>query len=141
MSQSAAKNSTSSERGKPANFRKQSSLQNWRSVTRFAEIATVSGRIGVACVDLDSVLLHHNPEDGTSRLGRPLSLGRKLTHFLKHKGFRVVVLTSRRGRYKHGMIHQHLASLGFMVDHVTNVKPPADLYADDKAVRVEKNWR
>lgn len=87
------------------------------------------------------MLLHHNSEDGTSRLGRPLSLGRKLTLLLKRKGFRVVVLTSRRGRYKHGMIHQHLESLGFTVDHVTNVKPPADMYVDDKAVRVEKNWK
>lgn len=27
------------------------------------------------------------------------------------------------------------------VDEVTNVKPPADVYFDDKAVRVPKNWR
>lgn len=131
----------SSDQGKRGNSAKLNSSQNWRSVIAHAGIATVTGRIGVACVDLDSVLLHHNPEDGTSHLGRPLSLGRKLTHFLKHKGFRVVVLTSRRGRYKHGMIHQHLVSLGFMVDHVTNIKPPADCYIDDKAVRVPKNWK
>jgi hypothetical protein len=38
------------------------------------------------------------------------------------------------------MIHQYLLSNGFAVDRVTNVKPAADAYFDDKAVRVEKNW-
>lgn len=141
MTRSAAKNSTSSDRAKPANSPKRSSEQNWRSVIRDAETAIASKRTGVACVDLDSVLLFHNPEDGISRLGRPLSLGRKLTWFLKHKGFRVVVLTSRPGRYRHGQIHQYLASHDFAVDHVTNVKPAADCYLDDKGIRVPKNWR
>ena len=139
MSQNAAKNSTSSEHGKPENSMKQLCGANWQSVIRF--VATVTPIAGIACVDLDSVLLFHNPEDGTSRLGRPLSLGRKLTHLFQRKGFKVVVLTSRKGRYQHGMIHQYLASHDFAVHRVTNVKPPADVYVDDKAFRVPKNWR
>lgn len=118
---------------------KQRSAENWRNVTRFVETVTAS-ELGIACIDLDSVLLFHNPEDGTSRLGHPLPLGRKLTRFLHRKGFKVVVLTSRKGRYKHGMIHQFLLSQDFVVDRVTNVKPAADIYLDDKACRVPKNW-
>jgi hypothetical protein len=97
--------------------------------------------LGIACIDLDSVLLFHNPEDGTCRLGRPLSLGRKLTWLFRRKGFKVIVLTSRKGRYKHGMIHQYLESRDFAVDHVTNVKPAADVYCDDKSLRIPKNWK
>jgi hypothetical protein len=116
------------------------SAQNWRNVIRDAATVIAIKHTGIACVDLDSVLLHHNPEDGISRLGRPLSLGRKLTWFLSKKGFKVIVLTSRPGRYNHGMIHQYLASHGFSVERVTNVKPAADCYCDDKGVRVPKNW-
>jgi hypothetical protein len=120
---------------------KSRSVENWQNVTRAVATVIPSKRIGVACVDLDSVLLFHNPEDGTSRLGRPLSLGRKLTWLLRHKGFKVIVLTSRLGRYNHGKIHQYLVSSDFAVDHVTNVKPAADIYLDDKAFRIPKNWR
>ena len=116
------------------------SAEKWESVKRDVETAILF-KLGIACIDLDSVLLHHNPEDGTSRLGRPLSLGRKLTWLFHRKGFKVVVLTSRRNRYKHGMIHQYLESHGFAVDRVTNVKPAADVYCDDKALRIAKNWR
>ena len=116
------------------------SAENWRNVTQLVETVT-RFELGIACIDLDSVLLNHNPEDGTSRLGRPLSLGRKLTWLFHRKGYKVVVLTSRKNRYKHGMIHQYLESHGFAVDRVTNVKPAADVYCDDKALRIAKNWR
>lgn len=130
----------SSESGKRAISMKSRSAENWRSVTRF--VATVMrSELGRVCIDLDSVLLHHNPEDGISRLGRPLLLGRRLTLLLRQKGFKVVVLTSRPGRYNHGMIHQYLLGKGFAVDRVTNVKPAADAYFDDKAFRVQKNWK
>ena len=97
--------------------------------------------LGTACVDLDSVLLYHDPKDGISRLGRPLPLGRELTKLLKSKGYRVVVLTARAGHYEHGRIHERLRSRGFEVDKVTNRKPAADAYFDDKSYRVPKNWR
>lgn len=96
--------------------------------------------LGVACVDLDSVLLHHNFEDDHFRLGQPLSLGRRLVKLLKFRQYRVVVLTARSGLYNHGRIHAHLLANDIPVDHVTNRKPAADAYFDDKAFRVPKNW-
>jgi phosphoserine phosphatase len=95
--------------------------------------------LGVACVDLDSVLLYHEPEDGTCRQGRVLPLGRKLVQLLRSNGWRVVVLTSR-GVHQHLYIHDYLHSKRVFVDEVTNVKPPADAYFDDKAFRIPKNW-
>jgi hypothetical protein len=139
MSQSAAKKSTSSAPGKPANSTKQLSAANWRSVTRFVETAIRSEAMLVA-VDLDSVLLYHEPADGDYRLGRVLPLGLKLCKLLKSRGYQVVVLTARKGLYNHGRIFEHLRSRGFPVDRVTNRKPPADAYFDDKAFRVPKNW-
>ena len=97
--------------------------------------------LGIACVDLDSVLLHHEHKDGTSRLGRVLPLGRELTRLLKLKGYKVVVLTARNGLYSHGRIFEYLVARGFQIDHVTNRKPAADAYFDDKAFRIAKNWR
>jgi hypothetical protein len=112
----------------------------WQSVKRF--VATVMRfELGTACVDLDSVLLYHDHKDGISHLGRPLPLGRELTKLLKSKGYRVVVLTARSGRYEHGMIHERLRARGFEVDRVTNRKPAADAYFDDKACRIPKNWK
>lgn len=138
--QREGKNCMSSESEKRGISTKSRSAENWRNVIRCVETVTLS-ELGRACIDLDSVLLHHNHEDGISHLGRPLSLGRKLTWLVRRRGFKVIVLTSRPGRYNHGMIHQYLLGHGFAVDRVTNVKPAADFYADDKALRIPKNWK
>ena len=99
-------------------------------------------------MDIDSVLLHHDPEDGISRLGLPLPLGRKLVELLKSRGYRVVALTSRpplndqpRWDISHAGIWTYLRMAGILIDEVTNIKPAADAYFDDKAVRIKKNWQ
>ena len=118
---------------------KSSSEEKWQSVRQF--VATVMRfELGVACVDLDSVLIYHNHADGISRLGRALPLGRELVKLLKQKSYKVIVLTAREGRYEHGRIHEYLRSRGFQIDRVTNRKPAADAYFDDKAFRIPKNW-
>lgn len=110
---------------------------NWRSVTRFVETA-MRHEAGVACVDLDSVILRHNRDEGY-HLGPVLPLGRKLVQLLQRKGWRVVVLTSRdRG---HQQILSYLNRSNVWPESVTNRKPYADVYFDDKAARVPKNWR
>lgn len=136
MSQSAAKkNSTSAHarRGTTANV---NSLTNWQSVTRFAATA-MRREAGCVCVDLDSVILEHNPED--SHLGPVLPLGRKLVAWLSKKGWRVIVLTARAKRHQEILTYLHRRKV--WADRVTNRKPFADAYFDDKAVRVPKNWK
>ncbi len=131
----------------PETLTKSLSEESWQSVKRYVETA-MPFALGVACIDLDSVLLYHNSEDGISRLGHPLPLGQKLTRLLKDRGYRVVVLTSRPPNNDqpefglcHGGICTYLKVNGFCVDEVTNVKPPADVYLDDKAYRIPKNWK
>lgn len=117
--------------------RKQSCAMNWESVTQFA-VTAMRYEAGVACVDLDSVILRHNPDEGY-RLGPVLPHGRKLVKWLQQNGWRVVVLTSRdRG---HQQILSHLNRNNVWPESVTNRKPYADAYFDDKAIRVPKNWR
>jgi hypothetical protein len=144
---SVVKNSTRSAHARRANSRSTSCSPSWISVKRFVETATLSEPM-TACVDLDSVLLYHEPADGISHLGRVLPLGRKLVKLLKSRGYCVVVLTSRPNQLNqpnfwlcHGGIRTHLLMNDIPVDEVTNVKPPANFYFDDKAVRVEKNWK
>lgn len=111
----------------------------WRDVQSF--VATVMPReLMLACVDLDSVLLEHKHADGISHLGEVLPLGRKLVTLLKESEYQVWVLTSRP-QEQHMNILRHLQWAGFDVDCITNVKPAADAYFDDKAYRVPKNWK
>lgn len=121
-------------------------VENWQNVSQFVE-TVMRCELGVACIDLDSVLLHHDPQDGIFRLGRVLPLGRKLVQLLKQRNYRVVVLTSRPPlndqpdwELSHGAIWTYLRMNHVMVDEVTNIKPPADVYFDDKAYRIPKNW-
>lgn len=111
---------------------------NWRSVQWFVETVMPREHM-VACVDLDSVLLYHRSQDVCRRLGRVLGHGRRLVNLLKRKGYHVVVLTSRPMEQL-WEIRGHLLKHGFGIERVTNIKPVADCYFDDKAFRISKNW-
>lgn len=134
MTRSAGSSSTLEPKAKRSP--KSSSGAKWQDVKLFVE-TVMPKELGVACVDLDSVLLYHDQADGTSRLGRVLPHGRMLVDLLR-KRWRVVVLTAR----VHDLlsIHEYLHNNFVFVDEVTNLKPPADAYFDDKAYRISKNW-
>jgi|SRR5580692_2040631 hypothetical protein len=125
---------------------KLASVEKWRAVKSYVETTMPTAPMRV-CVDLDSVLLHHDPEDGACHLGLPLPLGRALVKLLKSRGYEVIVLTSRLTEVGHNArpmtklrILRYLRQLDFPVDDVTNIKPYAAAYFDDKAYRVQKNW-
>lgn len=135
MSQNSEKNSSTSERAKPDHARNASFGMNWQSVKRYVETVMPS-QAGVVCVDLDSVILFHDSAD--SRLGRVLPLGRKLINLLR-KSHCVVVLTARAKNHQGILTFLHKNNV--WVDQVTNRKPYADAYFDDKGVPIPKNWR
>lgn len=143
MIQGKEKRSTSAPKAR--NSTKQPSDAKWLAVKRFV-VTAMPYELGTACVDLDSVLLHHNPSDDISHLGPVLPLGRKLVQLLKQRKYRVVVLTSRPDNWPgDGLtfreIRAYLCAYEVWVDEVTSMKPPADCYFDDKAYRIPKNWR
>ena len=132
----AKKNSTSG-RAMCASVRKKKSETNWQNAIRRA-VTVIPFSAGCVAVDCDSVILHHDPDDGY-HLGQVLAAGAELVSQLKQRGFRVIVLTARHKGHQDLLLH--LAKNQVWVDKVTDRKPYADAYFDDKAVRVEKNWR
>ena len=133
-----AKRHSTSGRGKAALTPKKKFGTNLPNAIRRAVIATPPVA-GVACVDLDSVILFHKHGED-SHLGRVLRRGRELVKLLQHLHFRVIVLTSRPARRQQEIL-SYLASHGVWVERVTNRKPYADIYCDDKALRIPKNWQ
>lgn len=119
--------------------RKSPYAEKWQDVMSYAATATPSV-LGCACVDLDSVILFHDTAWGNSRLGPVLPRGRELCQLLYDRKFRVIVLTARPIE-QHSNIAWHLKNHDVRFHDVTNFKPPADFYFDDKAVRTPKNWK
>ena len=122
-----------------AGIQKKKFEKNWKSAILRAVIATPF-KAGVVAVDCDSVILHHEPEESIRLLGPVLPAGALLVSELKKRKFRVVVLTARPER-QHQDLLIHLCRNRVWVDRVTNRKPYADAYFDDKAVRISKNWK
>jgi len=114
-------------------------LRDWLRIKRFIERELPAGP-GIVCVDLDSVLVYHNSDWGNTHVGRVLPFGRKLCQLLRGHGKRIIVLTARP-REQHHAIWNFLCARGFGVEDVTNIKPAAQAYFDDRAVRIPKNWR
>ena len=95
---------------------------------------------GTVCVDLDSVLIYHKSEWGNRYIGRVLPFGLKLCQLLRERGKTIIVLTARPVE-QHAHILRFLNDHKFGIDSMTNVKPVAEAYFDDRAVRVSKNWK
>ena len=90
------------------------------------------------CVDFDGVLAQHRP--GQKNIGRPLQAGLDLLRTLKKQGFEIVILTARTEEHW-GAIWTFLAvnKVKNLVSDVTNIKPPAVKYYDDRAIHWTKN--
>lgn len=95
-------------------------------------------RHNIICVDFDGVIHDAaHPIEGR-RMGAPIKLARTAVEVFIAQGFKVIVLTAN---VNHGYIREWLAYYGFPpYITVTNVKPLADVYIDDKAVRFEGDW-
>jgi len=87
------------------------------------------------CIDFDGVI-HDNPRgfQHGDIYGKP-SKGAVFTiNNLVRNGYKVVVLTARGEEYW-DRVSLWLARNGFPQMEITNVKPPAQCYVDDKAIR------
>jgi Inorganic Pyrophosphatase len=82
-------------------------------------------------VDFDGVLAAKQTPFVKGEMGEPLQKGFALVRALKRAGYRVVILTARQ---ETPQVKTWLAKQGLRVDDVTNVKPPAIAYIDDRAV-------
>ena len=90
------------------------------------------------CMDFDGVLHQHETGQGPGPLGEPLSPGLQMAKRIKAAGHKLVILTARP-RDQHHTIHGWLKGHGVRADEVTNVKPPAEMYIDDRAEHWPRN--
>lgn len=93
--------------------------------------------IKTICVDFDGVIHKYSGgwRDGDI-YDPPMDGAREKINLLMDRGFKVVVLTARTDFVA---VRIWLKSYGFPDLEVTNVKPPAIAYIDDRAIRFT-NW-
>lgn len=88
------------------------------------------------CVDFDHVI-HDAAHPCTGRrMGGPMVGAKDALRLLEGEGYDIVVLTANRTAH----IHDWLEFYSFPPYEVTNTKPPAVAYIDDKGIRFT-TWR
>ncbi len=86
----------------------------------------------VVCVDLDGVLNAFDGWRGADFFHPPRPGAREFLLGLRQRGYRVVVFTVRWAPHVTAWLEEH--GLAPMVSEVTNQKPPAHVYVDDRAI-------
>ena len=86
----------------------------------------------IVCVDLDGVLNAFDGWKGADFFHPPRPGAREFLRALHGAGYRVVVFTVRWGPHVENWLVQH--SLSEFVSQVTDKKPPAHVYVDDRAI-------
>jgi phosphoglycolate phosphatase-like HAD superfamily hydrolase len=86
----------------------------------------------IVCVDLDGVLNDYDGWKGADYFHPPRPGAREFLEQLNGQGYRIVVFTVRWGPH----VQDWLAKYGLseLVSEVTDKKPPAHVYVDDRAI-------
>ncbi|HZT39725.1 MAG TPA: haloacid dehalogenase-like hydrolase [Bryobacteraceae bacterium] len=84
------------------------------------------------CVDLDGVLNAFDQWRGPEFFHPPREGAREFLAALKGQDFKVVVLTCRWHEWVAKWLREH--GLAEFVDEITDRKPPAHVYVDDRAI-------
>jgi len=115
---------------------KQTIFRGQEAVDRLNE--QIASQPRTIAMDFDGVLAEWNKGDNINKIGKPLAPGIKLARRIQAKGFRLVILTARP-KPMWGAIESWLKKYGVHPLQVTNVKPPAEAYIDDRAIRYPAN--
>lgn len=86
----------------------------------------------VVCVDLDGVLNSYDGWKGADYFHPPRPGAREFLRCLNALGYRVVVFTVRWAPHVEEWLMRH--DLAAFVSEVTDRKPPAHVYVDDRAI-------
>jgi hypothetical protein len=86
----------------------------------------------IVCVDLDGVLNEFDGWKGADYFHPPRPGAREFLRQLRDAGYSVVVFTVRWKPHVEEWLAQY--GLGEFVDEVTDKKPPAHVYIDDRAL-------
>lgn len=93
----------------------------------------------VVCVDLDGVLNTFDEWRGERHFHSVREGAREFLSGLKQSGFRVVVFTCRWHEWALDWLREQ--GLAEFVDEVTDRKPPAHAYVDDRAICFRGDFR
>lgn len=92
----------------------------------------------IVAVDFDDTLCDSSNIKEGKQMGEPIPGAIAAMKELKGKGYIVVVHTVRGDRPKH--VEDWLKYYGCPFDVVTNIKVPAMVYIDDRALRFNGDW-
>jgi len=92
----------------------------------------------IVCVDLDGVLNAFDGGRGTDFFHPPRPGAREFLEELNHRGYRVVVFTVRWSPHVESWLAKH--GLSELVWMVTDQKPSAFAYVDDRAIGVDGDF-
>jgi len=92
----------------------------------------------VVCVDLDGVLNAFDGWKGADFFHPPRPGAREFLQLLNERGYRVVVFTVRWAPHVEAWLAEH--GLAEFVSAVTDKKPPAHVYVDDRAICFEGDF-
>lgn len=93
----------------------------------------------VLAIDFDGVIHDFkNPIPGR-RMGKAMSGAKEALHFLRSKGYKIIVFTIWGDEKGQRTIADFMNYYDLPYDSITNVKPQADHYIDDKAIHFT-NW-
>jgi ribonucleotide monophosphatase NagD (HAD superfamily) len=92
----------------------------------------------IVCVDLDGVLNDFDGWKGADYFHPPRPGAREFLQALRQQGYRVVVFTVRWKPHVEEWLANH--DLAQFVDEVTDKKPPAHVYIDDRAFCFRGNF-
>jgi cysteine desulfurase / selenocysteine lyase len=101
--------------------------------------ARVSPAGPLVCVDLNGVLDAYEGWRGPDHWDPPRPGAREFLRQLRAAGCRVTVFTTRHYRGAWDWLLRH--DMGTLVDEVTDRKPPADVFVDDRAVCFRGDFR
>jgi hypothetical protein len=90
------------------------------------------GDVPIACVDFNGVLDAYTGWHGEEHFDPPRPGAREFLEGLRARGFRVVVFTTRWADDVWGWLRAH--GLDHLVGDVTDRKPAAHVFVDDRAV-------
>ena len=86
----------------------------------------------IIAIDFDGVLCDHNNRKPGFIMGEPVEGAQQAMLTLKRQGDTLIIHTNRE-RFQH--VEDWLQHFGIPYDEVTNIKPNADVFIDDKAIR------
>jgi len=91
----------------------------------------------VIAIDLDGVLAEFRLGWGDGSIGEPICHAKWAVKTLIKNGFEVVILTTREDKTK---VLKWLYRWDFPIVEITNKKPRALAYIDDRGIRFQGHW-